>query len=82
MPRLDRPWHINTMAKSLPFICKRCKVPLNAKEDAETVSSHGTCKMCFDRWIKTNREPDQQEWEEYMAVRKLKWLNFPSVVVN
>jgi hypothetical protein len=38
--------------------------------------------MCFDRWIKTGREPDQQEWEEYMAVRKLKWLNFPSVVVN
>jgi hypothetical protein len=65
-------------AKPLPFICRLCKVPLNGKEDAQTAAQDGTCKMCYDRWVATGRTPaDSQEWDEYMQVRKLKWLNFP-----
>lgn len=69
-------------SKPLPFICKKCKVPLNAKEDAKTASDHGTCKMCFERWTKTGRTPSSEEWEEYLAMRKLKWLNFPAVATD
>lgn len=71
------------MAESLPFTCTHCQFPLNAKEDAETASTNdGVCKMCFDRWFRHGRKPDRQELEEYLATKKLKWLNFPAVVVN
>lgn len=67
-------------AKPLPFICKLCKVPLNGREDAASAAEDGTCKMCHERWVLSKREPvDSKEWEEYLNVRKLKWLNFPSI---
>lgn len=64
----------------LAFACKHCKFPLNAREDAATAALDGTCKMCHERWTKTGRTPvDDQEWQEYLSVRKLKWLNYPVI---